>query len=150
MAKYCLDTNIYIDALRDPDERAALRDFQAWALPSIYLSSVVILELEAGARTPADAELLDQTLVAAYGRRGRIVTPSPEAWLSTGKALAALRSHTRQDVPAFQLIHDILLGFSCREHGLTLVTRDTDFRSVARLVPGLRVIGPWPRRPRGA
>ncbi|HWA59377.1 MAG TPA: PIN domain-containing protein [Gemmatimonadales bacterium] len=150
MAKYSLDTNIYIDALRDPNERAALRDFNSWALPSTYLSAVVILELEAGASAPPQAQALDQLFIAPFERRQRVLIPSPVAWRSTGQAIATLRRTSGQAAPAFQLIHDILLAFSCREHGITLITRDSDFRTVARLVPGLRVTSPWPKRPRGA
>jgi len=150
MAKYCLDTNVLIDVLRDPRERAALADFNEWALPSTFLSSVVILELEAGAPSSAQAEALDQLLIAPFERRGRVLTPSAAAWRSAGKAIATLRRKKGQSAPAFQLIHDVLLGFSCREHGVTLVTRDADFRAVAQLVPGLSLASPWPRRPRGA
>lgn len=150
MAKYCLDTNVLIDALRDPKDRAALFDFQDWALPSTYLSSIVVLELEAGARSSADAQAADQLLVGPFERRRRLITPSAADWRSTGMAIAKLRIATGKPAPAFHLIHDILLGFSCREHGVTLVTRDKDFRQVARLIPGLRVVAPWPRRPRGA
>ena len=51
--KYALDTNIYIGALRDRGAEAALLRFLERALPFTFLSSVVMQELAAGARTTA-------------------------------------------------------------------------------------------------
>jgi len=47
---YTLDTNVLVDALRQPPELDRLKAFLSWALPSTVLSSVVVTELTAGAR----------------------------------------------------------------------------------------------------
>lgn len=41
---YALDTNIFIDAFRDPDAEAALLRFLERALPFTFLSAIVIQE----------------------------------------------------------------------------------------------------------
>jgi predicted nucleic acid-binding protein len=48
--KYALDTNLFIDAFRDPTAEAALLRFLEGALPFTFLSAVVMQELAAGAR----------------------------------------------------------------------------------------------------
>jgi predicted nucleic acid-binding protein len=144
VAKYCLDTNVLIDALRSAKERTALQRFLGWALPATYLSAVVLHELEAGAPTPAQSTGLSDWLILPFERRGRVFAPSVTAWRAAGRAL------TGRNAPPPGLLKDLLLGFSCREYGMTLITRDSDFRRVASIVRGLRVAAPYPRPPRAA
>jgi predicted nucleic acid-binding protein len=68
--KYALDTNIYIDAFRDPAVEAALLRFLERALPFTFLSAVVMQELVAGARTQA------QVLKTAQGPSRLDASPS--------------------------------------------------------------------------
>ena len=53
-------------------------------------------------------------------------------------------------LPSRSFVNDLMIGVSCRERGLTVLTRDPDFQRVRRLVPGLRVEAPFPelRRPK--
>lgn len=50
---YTLDTNVFIDAVRQPAELNRLKAFLNWALPHTVISSLVVSELLAGARSGA-------------------------------------------------------------------------------------------------
>lgn len=127
MRKYVLDSNCYIDAAAEPVTLAALQRFTEWAAPGLYLSSVVAAELRAGVRSEKDREALESLVVGPFVRRGRVLTPSNTAWDALGLALAALRRtdglQLRQVSRSFAL--HILLAYSCRANGATLVTRNT-------------------------
>ena len=49
--KYILDTNLYIDAIRDPERGKSLDTFLEHHAPVTYMSAVVMQELRAGAVT---------------------------------------------------------------------------------------------------
>ena len=151
MSKYTLDTNVLIDALRVPEELAALKAFLERALPVCYLSGIVVQELEAGVTTRAQAELIADQLVGPFARRGRVIAPSAEAWARSGQVLWQLRRQHRGTLPA-SLANDALLACSCREAGITLITRDNDFHRLGRHVSGLQLSVPYPKPPvrRGA
>ena len=42
------------------------------------------------------------------------------------------------------LLNDALIAASCRERGITLITRDGDFKRLAPFVKGFRYTAPWP------
>jgi predicted nucleic acid-binding protein len=140
---YTLDTNVFVDALRQPLDLDRLKAFLNWALPSTVLSSIVAAELMAGARTDKARRVLDEVFLEAFERRGRVVAPSTAAWRRTGAIIArsgaAGLSASRQN--------DALLAVQARERGWVVVTRDRDFQALRPLVSGLRVALPFPERP---
>lgn len=140
---YTLDTNVFIDALRQPLDLDRLKAFLNWALPSTVLSSIVAAELTAGARTDKARRVLDDVFLEAFERRGRVVAPSTAAWRRTGAILA--RSGTAGLSASRQ--NDALLAVQARERGWVVVTRDRDFQALRLLVSGLRVALPFPERP---
>jgi predicted nucleic acid-binding protein len=140
---YSLDTNVVIDALRRPAEMIVLKEFLEWALPHTALSSVVASELLAGARTDSARRLVKRDLLGAFERRGRIVSPSVDAWTKTGVLLG--RATTASFGASLQ--NDLLLAHTAREFGWTLITRDKDFTRIRLLVRGLKIDAPFPRRP---
>lgn len=72
---YTLDTNVLLDALRQPAEHDRLQAFLSWALPSTVLSSVVVAELTAGARSPKAREALERQFLAPFDLRSH---PRPD------------------------------------------------------------------------
>lgn len=145
--KYVLDTNLFVDGWRDEGRRAELVQFHRLFAPFEYLSAVVAHELCAGAPTASDRKELDRSVLEPFRASGRVVTPSREAWEKTGDAIARI---AREDGLAVNAVtrafgNDVLISVSCREAGMTLVTRNTrDFARIARVVAGLRFVGPWP------
>jgi predicted nucleic acid-binding protein len=146
LAKFALDTNVYADATSAPGAAAPLGQFLRTYLARTYLSAVVIQELCVGARTPAQVTALRDGIVAPFERRRRVVTPSSAAFWECGRVLADMVA--REGVVYAEtnrsLVNDVLLAVSCREHGITLVTRDTDFGRIARYVKGFTHIAPFP------
>ena len=143
---FALDTNVYIDAFRDPAAEAALLRFLERALPFTFLSAVVMQELAAGARTPARVRELERSVFRPFVRRCRVFAPMATAFVRSGRLLAAVAAKEGwaavHDNPS--LLNDARLAASCRETGITLVTHDSDFDRFAPMMKGWRHVRPWP------
>ncbi len=144
--KYALDTNIFIDAFRNEEAQTEVFAFLNRALPFTYLSAVVMQELAAGARTAGAARDVQRGLFEPFARRQRVFAPSSAAFVESGRVLAALAARKvwqRLD-DRLSLLNDALIATSCRERGMTLITRDDDFKCLAPFVKGFRYAAPWP------
>ena len=141
--KYTLDTSMFIDGLRSEEAQAEVFAFLNRALPFTYLSAVVMQELAAGARS---ADVVQRGVFAPFERRRRVFAPSNAAFAESGRVLAAVAAREGwqllDEKPS--LLNDALLAASCREQGITLITRDGDFKRLARFVKGFRYASPWP------
>jgi predicted nucleic acid-binding protein len=146
---YVLDTNVYIDALRDREERAALKRFLIRVGLRIRLAGIVAMELRAGAVTPEHQRALEQ-LIDPHVRRERVIGLSFAACLEAGRALSSLVAKERlrlASAPA-SLTNDALMAAWCREAGAVLVTNNhRDFTRLARHLRGFRFVAPWPSAP---
>ena len=144
--KYALDTNIFIDGFRDEEAQAEVFAFLKRALPFTYLSAVVMQELAAGARSVDGARDVQQGVFEPFARRRRVFAPSSAAFAESGRVLAAVAArHGWQlldEKPSLR--NDALIAASCREQGITLITKDGDFRRLAPFVKGFRYAAPWP------
>lgn len=150
--KYALDTNIFIDAFRDTTAEAELLAFLDRAFPFTFMSAIVMQELAAGARTREQARELERSVFRPFERRGRVFAPAAGASVKSGRLLAAVAARDGWDAiyenPSF--LNDALLASSCRERGITLITRDGDFDRFLPFLGGWRHAAPWPApaRPR--
>ena len=146
MRKYVLDTNIYVDAIRDPEKEQALDLFLERNTPFTYMSAVVMQELRAGAVTEVQARALQDGIFNAFERRGRVAGPSSGAFKDCGRVLAVL--FRLDGVPYRErprsLVNDILIAITCVENGLTLITADGDFRTIRPHLQGFAHVPPWP------
>jgi len=144
--KYALDSNCYIDAIREPVARAALEAFTAKEAPRLYLSAVVASELQAGARSSRDRKLLEEQVLAPFYRRGRILTPSVAAWDALGLTLSRLRAEGSLDLASLPrgFVFDVLIAFSCREAGVVLITRNVRDMERIRTVFRFEFAAPFP------
>ena len=144
--KYTLDTNIFIEGFRNEAAQAEVFVFLNRALPFTYLSAVVMQELAAGARTPDAARDVQRGVFDPFERRRRIFAPSSAAFVESGRVLAAVAAREGwqmfDDKPS--LLNDALIAASCRERGITLITKDGDFKRLAPFVKGFRYAAPWP------
>jgi len=141
-----LDTNVYIDALRDRSELAALKQFVARFGVRVWLAGVVATELGASALADAQREAVDD-LVRPYATRDRVFGVSFAACREAGRALATLaaRERVRLATAPPSLTNDALLAASCREADVVLITRNfKDFSRLQRQLRGFRFIAPWP------
>jgi len=144
--KYALDTNIFIDGFRNEEAQAEVFTFLNRALPFTYLSAVVMQELAAGARTADAARDVRRGVFAPFERRRRVFAPSSAAFAESGRVLAAVAAlegwQLLDEKPS--LLNDALIAASCREQGITLITKDGDFKRLAPFCKGFRYAAPWP------
>jgi predicted nucleic acid-binding protein len=143
-----LDANCFIDASRGPEDLAQLSEFSNWAAPGLYLSTVVASELRAGVTSSRDRKKLEQELLGPFVRRGRVVTPSSAAWDALGLTLATLREKEGLQLAQVRrsFAFDILLAYSCRELGATLVTGNTRDMERIEQVFAFQYVAPYPER----
>jgi len=125
---------------------AELDEFFRRSLAVTFLSAVVVQELRAGAGKPRDVRLLERSVVLPFERRGRVFAPSTSAFKESGRILAELATaHGREFVSARRsLPNDTLLAASCREQGITLISRDQDFERISPSLGRWRAVEPWP------
>jgi predicted nucleic acid-binding protein len=136
MDKAVFDTDIYIDWMNmgfHEDlvvRRSVLR----------FMSSVVLMELRAGARRTPDERLV-QRLHDVASKTGRIVTPTTESFWHAGRVIRQLRRTFDYDVKKqMTIVNDALIALSCLQIGAILFTRNArDFQSIQRLLP-LRLV----------
>ena len=144
--KYTLDTNIFIDGFRNEEAQAEILAFFHRARPLTYLSAVVMQELAAGARTTRAARDLQLGVFEPFERRRRVFAPSSAAFAESGRVLAAVAANGGWQVLVDRpsLLNDALIAVSCREQGITLITKDGDFKRLSPFVRGFRFAAPWP------
>lgn len=127
--KVIYDTCVYIEFLRSGEhaEQFSAREHVR------YLSSVVMMELCAGARTRPHQKLLER-LFHPYSKAQRLVTPTAGQFRSAGECLARLAAQ-RQDVHR-GLSHDILIATAALGIGATLFTSNQkDFERIRKFIP---------------
>ena len=147
MRRYVLDTNLFIEAARDTTKAEELAAFSDSFLPQLHLHAVVVQELLAGATNPGWRRDIDRGLIGPYERRGRILTPSYRAWKRSGEVLAELMQANKLSPsgPGRSFRNDVILATSCREEGVSLITRNLkDFALIAEVEP-VRFVAPWPK-----
>ena len=144
--KYVLDTQIFINAFRDPAANEDLQGFHRAFAPFEHLSVIVAQELRAGVRRPQDRKALEQNVLDVYERAGRTITPSTDAWHRSGDLLADMARQEGLEIARVSkaLANDILLALSCRESGCVLITENEhDFARIRRFI-SFEFTKPWP------
>jgi predicted nucleic acid-binding protein len=132
MQPVIIDSDLYIDWLE-----AGLRPDLFLGGDSVrYLSTVVLLELQAGALARETIEGV-RDLFKTFRRIGRLLAPSPEAFWRAGTVLRALQQRHGYDLRRrFRLVNDCLIAMSSRQIGATVLTRnERDFRAIQRVAP---------------
>lgn len=149
MPKYVLDSNCYIDAAHNSAAQEALAHFVTWAAPQVYLSAVVAAELRAGARSLRDRTQLERVVLEPFVRRRRVITPSPAAWDALGLTLATLaaREGLEPQLVRRSFAFDVLLAYSAREAGATVVSRNQRDMARIRRVFTFEFVAPYPDQP---
>ena len=132
MRRVVVDTNLYIDWLNEGRHEDVL--FQRDAVK--YLSTVVVLELYAGAFSPRDRRVL-RGVVSTFERADRMLVPSGAVWEEAGhvlRALQASRGSVRAGYPS--LVNDVLIALSARAIGAIVTTsNERDFAAICRVRP---------------
>lgn len=146
MRPLVLDTNLYVEAARDPMKAQELARFSSTALPFLHLHAVVAQELLAGARGADGRKRIHAWLIRPFERRDRVLVPLWRAWRRAGEMLSELVERGTVSPGGFSrsFMNDALIAASLREHGAVLVTRNTsDFARLAE-VESFAFEAPWP------
>ncbi len=131
--KVIFDTSIYIPFINDgiiyPSFELKI------GRPSIYLSSVVIEELYAGALDNSSVRLLDR-MYDIFESLGRIVVPEASDWQRAGKVIAKMgQKYGFEDVYRSRLTNDVLIAISARQIGAFISTQnEKDFLRIKEFV----------------
>ena len=148
MKRYVVDSNLYIQAIRDRRAAAALAEFSVSYAPNLLLHAVVVQELIAGAINHQARRRLERNLITPLERRGRLLVPTYRAWKRAGEIIAALiqRRHLSVSGVPRSFPNDALIAASCRELGVTLITQnEADFEKIS-LVEPIEFVTDWPRK----
>jgi len=139
MERVVFDSDLYIDWINAVSHEELL--LGRWFVR--YMSTVVLLELQAGAVGPAAGKAVDD-LYRTFSRTGRLLSPSPETFWRAGSVLRVLQRRHGFDLRSrFRLVNDCLIALSSRQIGATVITRnERDFRLIHRVVPFSLMIFP--------
>ncbi|MEX2465260.1 MAG: type II toxin-antitoxin system VapC family toxin [Gemmatimonadota bacterium] len=147
MTGFVLDTNVFIEAIRNEAARAELADWQRSMAPRIWHHSVVVAELLVGAKDDATWKRWHERWVVPAERVRRIVVPGYGTWLRASRIVSRLADRGVISLGGIKptFFSDCLLAASAREHGHVIVTHNReDFELIARVEPGVRTSPPLP------
>lgn len=107
-----------------------------------WLSAVVLQELAAGAsgRSELNKHL---AICRDYQRQGRLIVPDADAWYQAGRILniylsdlsRADKSRRRPSLDHRRkqnIIRDVLIAVSAKQHGVTVISDNDDFQVIRR------------------
>jgi len=144
--KYVLDTQLFINAFRDPSANDVLQRFHRAFAPFEHLSLIVAQELRAGIKRKQDRRVLERHVLNVFERAGRTFAPSGNAWNRSGDLLSEMARTEGLEIARLSksFANDVLLALSCREAGCVLVTdNERDFGRIRRHVQ-FDFVKPWP------
>ena len=129
MNKIVIDTNVYIDFYNTERFKDIL--YQKRYPEIVYISSIVIMELLAGAFTRADISIIENLIKTAQKSR-KIIPPTQHEYIEAGKILAKFQSEKGYDFKKnYQLTNDVLIALSARRIGATVFTQNRrDFETI--------------------
>ncbi len=127
MIKKLLDTNIYINLFSNPNSHEDI----LLSRGLIYLSSIVFMELIAGAHTKKPRNSV-QDIGNYFKRMNRIIIPSQSDYERAGEILVRLQRVKGYDLKkCASITNDCLIAASCRSIGAILYTQNKkDFQAI--------------------
>jgi predicted nucleic acid-binding protein len=147
VAKFVLDTNVYIQAIRNATRRRELAAWQRRMGPHLYQHAVVVSELLVGARDGATWRRWHERWVAPAERVERVIVPGRGDWLRASQIVVRLTEAGELGPAGLgrTFFNDCLLAATARARGFIIVTHNLgDFERIARVEPGLRAMAPLP------
>jgi predicted nucleic acid-binding protein len=139
MQRVVFDSDLYIDWIEAGLHEGLMLDRSLIR----YMSTVVLLELQAGALTATSADAVG-ALYKTFGRTGRLLVPSAETYWRAGSILRTLQ--TRHGINLrrrIRLANDCLIALSARQIGATLLTRNArDYQLIHQVAPFSFIVVP--------
>ena len=130
MKKVIFDTNILIDWINDKQFEELIFENGT----AKYLSSIVLMELMAGASGTEDQKIIKK-LHNTHKKAGRMVTPTETNYAEAGDILLELQKTKGYDLKkSFTLTNDVLIALTARSIGATLFTQNRkDFQAIREI-----------------
>ena len=130
MRRILFDTSVYIKSLRSQDD-SLLRTRTVVPGTALWLSSVVLEELYAGARVGKMAAL--EKLERDFRTVRRLLVPDISDWVAAGRILAKIGAKYGFDqIGRARLTNDTLIGVSAARSGVRILTTNPkDFARIA-------------------
>ncbi len=127
MIKKILDTNVYIDLFANP----SLHEDIFVSEGPIYLSSVVFMELMAGAHAENENKKV-KSLLDLFKKLGRVITPSLKDYEQAGEILLKLQRVKGYNLKkSASISNDCLIAASARGIGAVIYTQNKkDFQAI--------------------
>jgi predicted nucleic acid-binding protein len=146
VAKYVVDTSLYIDATHLPSAAEELKSFYARFLPSVHLHSVIAQEILLGALDRMHERDLRGAFIEPFEGVGRVITPLHSTWMRASViALELIRKKKiRREGAGGSFFADCLIAASAREHDFVLVTRNARDFALIQEVEMFSFVQPWP------
>jgi predicted nucleic acid-binding protein len=131
MDKIIVDTNVYIDFFNSGQFSELF--FQIKYPTLIYLSSIVLMELRAGAFTRTDIKIV-HALERTYRKNRRLLSPVPSDFVTAGEILARLQQKEAYELKkTASITNDVLIALGARRIGATVITQNRkDFEAIRR------------------
>ena len=126
------DTNVWIAWLR---AGTADLDVEEGGRLAVFLSTIALQELWAGARSQGAASVLSQ-LMDLTREHGRLLNPPAAAWIVSGQVLREISATRRIGGPRLRALrNDVLLAATAVSYDATVLTsNEKDFKLVARFL----------------
>ena len=127
MLKKLIDTNIFIDRLANPDLYKEIFLSEGF----VYLSSVVLMELRAGAHIKESISAVSE-IGELFRNVDRVVTPNMKDYARAGEVLSELQRVKGYNIKkSSSITNDCLIAVSARSIGAVLYTQNRkDFQAI--------------------
>lgn len=120
MLKKLIDTSIFIDRFSDPELYKDIFLSEGF----VYLSSVVLTELRAGAHSKEAITAVNE-LIGFFRRVDRIIAPSIKDYERAGEIVARLQSAKGYDIrKSSSITNDCLIAASAKSVGAIIYTQN--------------------------
>lgn len=147
MKKFVLDTNIFIEAMRNREARVELAEWQRALAPHVWQHAVVVSELLVGAKDEATWKRWHRRWVVPAERVRRVVVPGYSAWLRASRIISQLTESGWISAGGIKtsFYNDCLLAATARDHGHVIITYNhEDFDLIRRVEPKIPTAPPFP------
>lgn len=135
MPRYVLDTQHYIDVLRNRPAAADVLAFLRTFVAAVDFHAVVGAELLFGAHGRGESKAIRRGIVERF-KPQRLIVPDAADFFAAGDAICALaeRAGRHPELERRNFWNDVLIAVSCRRRGRVLLSRDPDHARIAAVV----------------
>jgi predicted nucleic acid-binding protein len=133
--RYVLDTQHFIDVLKDRPEAAGVLAFLRTFVGVVDFHAVVGAELLFGAHGRGEAAAIRRRFIDPFKPK-RVIALDAGDLLAAGDAIRTMsaRGGPHSDLQQRNFWNDVLIAVSCRRRGAVLLSRDPDHARIAAVV----------------